>query len=48
VASEPTVTLVDSSVILDVLTDDPTWGKCSAEALAKARDAGRLVINPIV
>jgi predicted nucleic acid-binding protein len=48
VASEPPVTLVDSSVLLDVLTDDPTWAECSAEALAEARDAGRLVINPIV
>ncbi len=46
--SEPTVTLVDSSVILDVLTDDPTWAERSAETLAQARDAGRLVINSIV
>ncbi|MHB1537993.1 MAG: type II toxin-antitoxin system VapC family toxin [Solirubrobacteraceae bacterium] len=42
------VTLVDSSVLLDVLTDDATWGEWSREALAQAGDEGRLVINPIV
>jgi predicted nucleic acid-binding protein len=42
------VTLVDSSVMLDVLTDDPNWGSWSQNALADARDRGRLVINPIV
>ena len=42
------VTLVDSSVVLDVVTADPTWATWSEDALAKARDEGRLVINPIV
>jgi predicted nucleic acid-binding protein len=42
------VTLVDSSVILDIVTDDPAWGRWSAGALAQAGDEGRLVINPIV
>jgi predicted nucleic acid-binding protein len=42
------VTLVDSSVVLDIVTDDPAWGTWSADALAQARDDGRLVINPIV
>ncbi|MGH3502686.1 MAG: type II toxin-antitoxin system VapC family toxin [Nocardioidaceae bacterium] len=42
------VTLVDSSVILDVVTADPTWCAWSEDALAQARDGGRLVINPIV
>jgi predicted nucleic acid-binding protein len=41
-------TLVDSSVMLDILTDDPTWAQWSADALARARDDGRLAINPIV
>jgi predicted nucleic acid-binding protein len=41
-------TLVDSSVLLDVLTDDQAWAQRSGLALAQARDAGRLVINPIV
>ncbi len=42
------VALVDSSVILDIVTDDPDWAAWSAVALAKARDEGSLVINPIV
>ena len=41
-------TLVDASVLLDVLTDDPTWALWSQNALADARDQSRLVINPIV
>jgi predicted nucleic acid-binding protein len=40
--------LVDSNVILDVATDDPTWGDWSARALARAADRSVLVINPIV
>lgn len=47
VAGRP-VTLVDSSVILDVVTEDPVWAGWSADALAQARDDGVLVINPIV
>ena len=42
------VTLVDSSVVLDIVTDDPAWADWSADTLAQARDEGRLVINPIV
>lgn len=41
-------TLVDSNVLLDVLTEDPTWGSWSGEALAKAAESGPLWINPIV
>lgn len=41
-------TLVDSNVLLDVLTVDPTWDKWSAAALADALDSGRVIINPIV
>ncbi len=40
--------LVDSNVILDVATNDPTWGEWSSQALARAADASVLVINPIV
>jgi predicted nucleic acid-binding protein len=40
--------MVDSSVILDVVTEDPDWSEWSAGALAQARDDGQLVINPIV
>jgi predicted nucleic acid-binding protein len=42
------VTLVDSSVILDIVTDDPAWADWSGASLARARDDGHLVINPIV
>ncbi|MFI9640550.1 type II toxin-antitoxin system VapC family toxin [Micromonospora sp. NPDC051925] len=41
-------TLVDTNVLLDIFTDDPKWADWSAAALAAARDAGVLVINPIV
>lgn len=47
-ASQSSVTLVDSSVLLDILTDDPQWAGWSEQAVARARDAGRLAINPIV
>lgn len=47
-AVAPLATLVDSSVLLDILTDDQAWAQWSGQALARARDAGRLVINPIV
>ena len=41
-------TLVDSNVILDVVTDDVEWGDWSAWMLADAARAGRLVINPLI
>jgi predicted nucleic acid-binding protein len=41
-------TLVDSNVLLDVLTDDPTWAEWSGEAIARAMNDGRLMISPIV
>ena len=41
-------TLVDSNVILDVLTEDTEWGDWSAEMLAEAARSGRLAINPII
>ena len=41
-------TLVDSNVILDVVTGDEAWLDWSAAALARAADTSRLVINPIV
>lgn len=42
------VTLVDSSVLLDIMTEDPARGQWSESALAHAGDAGTLIINPIV
>ncbi len=40
--------LVDSNVLLDVLTEDARWYGWSAAALARCADEGDLVINPIV
>ncbi len=41
-------TLVDSNVILDVLTDDPEWFTWSSEALQDRADGSVLVIDPII
>jgi hypothetical protein len=40
--------LIDSNVLLDVLTEDPVWGSWSSDALARAADVGVLHINPII
>jgi predicted nucleic acid-binding protein len=48
VASEPTTTLVDTNVLLDIATEDATWAGWSAAALADAVDRGDVVVNPIV
>ena len=42
------VVLVDSNVLLDVLTDDPRWGSWSSEVLARCGDDAALAINPII
>jgi hypothetical protein len=41
-------TLVDSNVLLDVITEDAEWFDWSASALAAAASRTPLVINPIV
>ena len=40
--------LVDSSVLLDILTEDAAWGAWSSSTLATAADTSRLVINAVV
>lgn len=40
--------LVDSNVLLDLFTDDPSWAAWSAARLAEAFDAGQVVIDPLV
>lgn len=40
--------LVDSNVLLDILTEDPVWFDWSAEQLAKAAESFALIINPII
>jgi len=42
------VILVDTSVLLDVLTDDPVWADWSQSALEHASSKGDLGINDIV
>lgn len=42
------VVLVDSNVILDVLTEDARWLSWSEDALSRAAEADVLVINPII
>jgi predicted nucleic acid-binding protein len=41
-------TLVDSNVILDVVTEDADWVDWSASMLARAARDGRLVVNPLI
>lgn len=41
-------TLVDTSVLLDVITRDRTWGAWSEHALRRAAERSTLAINPIV
>lgn len=40
--------LVDSNVLLDVLTEDRSWLEWSSKALARCADEGPLVINPLI
>ena len=41
-------TLVDSCVLLDVITGDEQWADWSAREIAAAMDAGRVVVNPLI
>ena len=41
-------TLVDTNVLLDVITEDPQWADWSAEALLRAGNESTLAINPII
>lgn len=41
-------TLVDSNVLLDVLTDDEQWSEWSAATLAETAEAGPLFVNPVI
>jgi predicted nucleic acid-binding protein len=40
--------LVDSNVLLDIMTEDPQWFSWSAQVLARTAETSRLVINPII
>ena len=41
-------TVVDSSVLLDVFTEDPRWGDWSQSHLTQAAQRGAIVLNAIV
>jgi len=43
-----TAILVDSNVLLDLMTEDAKWFAWSAAAVERAADRFRLVINPII
>ena len=40
--------LIDSNILLDIVTEDPRWEKWSSEALAKCAEQAVLAINPII
>jgi predicted nucleic acid-binding protein len=40
--------LIDSNVLLDIMSEDSRWFRWSADAVAQAADRSRLVINAIV
>ncbi len=41
-------TLVDSNVLLDIITNDTAWASWSESALRKAAEHSTLAINPII
>jgi len=40
--------LIDSNVLLDVMTEDPRWFDWSSKALERCAEASVLVINPVI
>lgn len=40
--------LVDSNVLLDVITEDARWFSWSSEIMARIANRSRLIINPVV
>ena len=43
-----TAVLVDSNVLLDVMTEAASWLSWSVSAIERAADTSRLVINPVI
>jgi len=43
-----TAILVDSNVLLDIITEDARWASWSAETIEDAANQFRLVINPVI
>ena len=44
----PPMVLVDSNVLLDVITADPVWGNWAEDTLIRLFDKNILAINPII
>lgn len=40
--------MVDSNVLLDLMTEDAHWFSWSAEAVKRGADSFRLVVNPVI
>ncbi len=40
--------MIDSNVVLDIVTEDPIWFQWSSETLAFYADTHDLIVNPIV
>lgn len=40
--------LIDSNIILDIVTEDPTWFEWSSSTLSQCAEDGKLYINPII
>lgn len=40
--------LVDSNILLDVMTEDPEWCEWSSERLARCAEGSTLAINPLI
>ena len=43
-----TAVLIDSNVLLDVMTEDARWFSWSAASIERAADRFRLVVNPVI
>jgi len=46
--TDAVATLVDSNVLLDVATQDPTWCEWSSSQLAAAARRGRILVNQLI
>jgi predicted nucleic acid-binding protein len=48
VATTSFTVLVDSNVLIDVVTNDPVWSPWSNSVLKRIMDDGPLIINPLI
>ncbi|MBF0622564.1 MAG: type II toxin-antitoxin system VapC family toxin [Magnetococcales bacterium] len=43
-----TPVLVDSNILLDIITDDPHWLEWSESKLVESANRSRIIINPVI